>query len=288
MRRIVAVLVAGIAFAPARAQQRPPREVPYEFAAALLGNDPSPKAAHHAPQMYVGTLAPPLRGVPTPRGTHIVGSLVWTASSVAFFQTAAPPDSVRARYAEALQAAGWQPPPPLPPPTNGGFRDAASAPSLETFCRDSLTLNVRYLPTDDGGTRVRVQQPAPGNASPCRPSAPTVFAYSHQPRFPLLLTPAAVTDASIDSCGRARFNDGPGTGRTYRTSLSTATMLADYARQLADSGWTAGESVSGEVLVQRFTKLDSLGRTRTLTLSISTQPGAPACRQAMMYMRDPQ
>lgn len=288
MKHRLAALALCIGLAPAAAQQRPPRDVPYEFALAVLGNDPASTATHHAPEIYVGSLAPQLREIPSPRDGHVIGSVVWTSSSIAFFQAAGSPDSVRGSYAAALHAAGWQVPPPMPPPAYGGFRDAPPPPSTEAFCRDSLQLSVRYLPTDDGATRVRVQRLAARNGSPCRPVAPgAVFRGQRQPRYPLLTLPAGTFSASVDSCYRARENNGPGTGRMFRSTVPAESMLADYSRQLSDSGWVPGPSMTGEVVVQRFTRADSVGRQRSLTVSISSVPGQPTCRDAMMYLREP-
>lgn len=281
-------LLALAAFASAGAQQDRPRAVPYEFALAILGTDPAPGAVQHAPQLLVGGLAPDLRAIPAPLNGRVIGSVAWTTSSIGFYQVTAPPDSVRIAYAATLHAAGWDDPPRVPPSPEGGFRDAPHPPTLLAFCRDSAVLYLRYLPTEDGGTRVRIQRRSGVRGAPCHPR-PVQYAVAGErpPTFPLLVTPGAKPMSAMDSCFGRMGRDGPGTGHTFVSDATPAAMVANYATQLVDSGWHATPTTTGEVVMQRFTKLDSLGRERRLTVTVSSPPGFPACREAMMYLLEP-
>lgn len=265
-----------------------PDSVPYDAAAALIGAtsygaDPEVMIGGMpgwaAQRLYVPANARVL-------GSSFIGSNVTTVLSLPLANDSATMADIRAEFVRR----GWTPPPPPTFAGYGGFRPAVLANSArQSPVRATLCSSDYYLTADvrrHAGTALYVTYHLfSGQSTPCHPPArPTPAGYVPQ-SYPTLYEPDAVGDAlGSTACYPQASSSSGSTGTRFRTAMPRAQILEHFAKQLADSGWTRVRDSVPQPVSGVWTRPDSTGTPRILTLTISSPLGVSntQCQEAQM------
>lgn len=281
---MLAATLAGPLAARSVTAQAPPRgdAVPRELAEAIL-RQASGGSTRIGSELFVGELPSGLTAPLDLRGGNVVGGFTLHGQATALLATKASPEDAIADVARQLQAAGWKAAPL--PPAGKGFQEALSA-SPHLFCSGNNTITVRAFGSELGGSNVLVTQArVPSEA--CESSMASV-ARATPIELPTLVDPSVAgpmstcfpsnraSGAFVATLGGVMSN---GTSTILRTSLAPDSVLLHYARQLEDSGWVRipQNSVRGQ-----WSRPDSAGLTRTLTLTVEPTPLARGCYSVNM------
>lgn len=267
------------------AQQSDTSTVPRELAIAFARVYAAPDSTATV-EFLPGTVAPSVASdVAIPPDSRVVGSVVLGRNTYVFGTSPLAPDSVRAWYlrdygrrkwpalalvrtqASGGAAGGFRPPPPTIP---------------TTFCNGDRQLDVSAMESRDGHTNFRVRvSTAP---LPC-PMAPRGLVRAVAPSLPL----PVVYNPPNTQPGPPCFAAGASTQRTetqLMTALDPQALLQHYAKQLEASGWVPLQA-KGDVATQAWSRRDSTGIIEIATLSVTTSPTAPMCRNATLEVLTP-
>lgn len=265
-----------------------PATVPTELALALAAGGGLGTTGE--PELLVGTLPQQFTSrVTAPSGARIVGSAAAGNSVLAVFAIPTSSDSAVAQLERELRAQGWTIP-DFGMASGGGFRPAPGERTALTgmrpmLCKEGNLLSLWPVRQETMSTTIvaRLNTIAAGGPStgPCAmrmqvTSTMGVAAPVRRPPFPTLFNPPGSGDPYANS--RCRPDGGSmGTQTELRSAMTAEQILDHYGRQLQDSGWTApkeGSPIVGRV----WTRKDTLGVPRHLTLTVITSPLDALCR----------
>lgn len=269
----LAVLLLTFAALEAGAQQRD-ETVPRELVMTLLGLSESSSG----PQLLVGRLPAGFPAALAPAGARVVGSLAHRREQSAVFALPQPCPEAAAAYARTVEAAGWTRPPSfgmmmerrgfLP----AGMGASPGPPAL--FCQGGRLLTFSTFPREGGGSHLKVEvQPAHAHSS-CNPEVARRF---EGPRIefpvPALYAPEG---AELREMGMGTVSDDyQELQARLGTPMAPAELVAHYAAQLRQAGWTAGGTSAGEgVAVQTFARRDASGQGWHAVLAAVAVPGS--------------
>lgn len=212
------------------------------------------------------TMAPP--------STRILGG---TGSTLILESSSAPAEALAAMRAHLLSRGLTL---PKPKPRQGFVFGPPTAESVEgvlTICRDSATVRVRTRADWSGvGSLVHLRYNSPLAGSPCYTPKPgeipwDVRAETDDIEKPLLLAPEGASSNGGHFSGGGSSSEGEQhvtAEASVRSQLSTAEMIAHYAAQLKQAGWTVEEPMSNSMIgVLTARKTDSRGRQTIATLT---------------------
>jgi hypothetical protein len=258
MLAATAVLAAG---GPARAQND---AVPMELIRLLMA------AGHTMPDIVVGRMPTGFPEGVVPAGARVVGGASGGYGTTAVVAVAQPAREAEAALRQALATAGWTD--ANRERQQSGF--ISSSQELPTiFCRGETALNIAALPRDGGGSYLRLAQYSPQQGySPCeqeqlRPNRGN----SH---VPALVGPPG---ARVHGMGTSTsFPEGSESTRgRVTTSMTPAQLLAHYAPQLQQAGWTPSPPVAGpDAGTQTFRTRDPAGKEVFGVLAVVAFPGS--------------
>ena len=266
-----------------------PDSIPYELAVSLIGAAFGPE-----PEVMVGS-APgwAMQRLFVPTNGRVLGSAYLGTTVTTVIELPVGPDSAASEQVRSeLMRRGWTEP-PRPNFGGGGFRPAAMAsPGVQSTTRFTLC-NADYAVSGDvrrhaGVSLFLVYRLASATTGICHP--PQFQARAGTPiRLPTLYEPAGTQDARASmACYPQSVGESNGTEAFFRTPMSADQILAHFARQLADSGWTR---VRDTVTLARgeWTRPDSSGAAQRLTLTITAPQGVSdaQCHQAEMRVALP-
>ena len=237
------------------------------------------------PRVIVAALPSSLAGrLFIPPGAMLLGGAESSAGGVAIIRSSLPKDSLAAMYKREQPRRGWSRPPERRfAPTSGfapapGSSDDPSDPLI--FCAGATALFVGITPVD-GMQEISAQATGLGRGL-CDPPRPEpVEHYSGRRNYPTLINPPGTGRGPGNDC--VRWNSRGGGGSTsLSTSMPVDQIFAHYGKQLADSGWTP---VTDQQLVARYwTRRDSTGAFRELTLTARLRAETPQCVELEMEM----
>lgn len=265
-----------------------PASVPAELALALAAGGGLGMTGE--PELLVGALPQQFTSrVIAPRGARIVGGAAAGNSVLAVLAIPTSSDSAVAQLERELRAQGWTSP-DFGMNSGGGFRPApgertAMASMRPMLCKDGNLLSLWPVREQAMSTTIvaRLNTLSAGGPAtgPCAIRVQVTSTMggpgpSRRPMFPTLFNPPGSGDMYANS--RCRPEGGNmGTQTELRSAMTAEQILDHYGRQLQDSGWTApkeGSPVVGRV----WTRKDSLGVPRHLTLTVITSPLDARCR----------
>lgn len=267
--------------------RRPPETIPTELALALLSGT---FGSNGEPQLLVGEMPEWVASrLALPMGTRVVGSAFAGNVVQVVISIPIPQDSAAERLDHSLRQGGWGNPPQLGFP-GGGFRPAPSelirsaGPSRSMLCREEQMLT--YWRARDAAMSTNFVLRVSSGPSVCdRSRIQAQIASYQQAPLPTLFNPPGSGDPYANSrCGQLGSH---GTQTELRTELTPTGILEHYGRQLQDSGWTpvgGEEAIAGAM----WTRPDSLGTPRTLSLTVITSPKDARCRAVRMDVERPQ
>ena len=290
---VAAILLAGAVGAPSAAAQgvQPggqPASVPTELALALAAG--GGLGTTGTPELLVGVLPQQFTArVTAPRGARVVGGAASGNSVLAVLAIPTSSDSAMAHLERELRAQGWTAP-DFGMGSGGGFRPAPGERTAMTgmrsmLCKEGNLLSLWPVREETMSTTIvaRLNTLTAGGPAtgPCAIRVQVASAISgsapvRRPPFPTLFNPPGSGDPYANS--RCRPDGGSmGTQTELRSAMTAEEILDHYGRQLQDSGWTApkpGSPIVGRV----WTRKDSLGVPRHLTLTVITSPLDARCR----------
>ncbi len=284
-----AALLAGalLLCPPVSAAQRPAEQpdtgsVPRVLAVALLRATPVftylGGGRPVEPRLYVGTLPPnDSSRMFVPAGARILGSSVSGPFRTAVIAAAEPSDSALGIMRRGLVALGWRSiddrsTAPMP----GGFWPAPRPkPEAIELCRRGATVAVSAERTGDGGTLLTMVVVSRRlGVQVCNPSPPSI---PDDAGRPTLMIPPGADPSSVCPPGRGfSFSSAA----TVRAALSPSDLLAYFARQLRDSGWT-----SAPAAVAAWTRRDSSGTHQEVAVTVMQNTADTACFDLRMESR---
>lgn len=222
-----------------------------------------------------------------PANARILGGIDAPTTKIVVLTVPMSYEDVRVAYQREQPKLGWEPPPSFEAMRGWGFMPApGSTPDgsgLE-FCHIGQSLEIRMMPetpttshvtatVQNFGGRCNMDLRAGG-----RPPTPT--------ELPTLTNPAG-SAMNSPTCSPGPFfpSGGGGTTERLQTSLTPQQLLETFARQLSDSGWTAGETVT--TIRRSWTRPEGNGAlVRELTVTAGPMLNAPAgCREVSMQVR---
>lgn len=283
-RRVAIVCIATSAATlgaqePRRLAQ--PDSVPIDLATSLMAAG----TVGSEPQILVGSLPEWFaQRIVVPPGASILGAafqgtaVVGVASVPGTGSESLMPDLHR-----ELLSHGWKNPPVQP--YYGGFRPASMSPGGEAsriaLCQgEDQYLSVLATPHHGISTTITYRLGTYAANGPCRVQPRPAYA---PPPFPLLYNPPGSPDLrTVGSCDMS-LSGGGGSGTAFRGSMSAEDILKEYARQLADSGWTGGRS--GSIVGRTWTRPDSTGAPVHLSLTVTTPAQDTTCHEVNMQVR---
>jgi hypothetical protein len=151
------------------------------------------------------------------------------------------------------------------------------------FCGNGTWLIVTVAQSSEPGTRLRL------TADPLAGDCDGIVSVEQgnwraPPQYdpiPLrLLNPVGARPHAYDVC---RYTANPNVGQlVMETGLSADSLMAHYARQLADSSWKPTQSTG---MSRSWTRPDSAGRPVHLDLRINGRPDQPRCFELFYQIR---
>ncbi len=235
------------------------------------------------PRLVVGTLPAGLaRRLWLPPGSTILGGIESSGFGLAIIRAPMSADSLAAAFNREQPKLGWT----LPPARTGlsaGFVSASQVPNTNnngtpTFCSGGTTLTIGITPIDPMTWEIRATAMDFANAICHPPTIPRVI--PGRTDYPTLINPPATGNGFGVPCGN--FNSTGGGTTRLQTRMSATDVLAHYAKQLTDSGWTASPT---EILSRTWTRTDTSGALVELTLRTRSQPAMPDCVEVQMDVR---
>lgn len=265
----LAGLLLALAALPAAAQPRD-EMVPRELVMTLLGSSGSSSG----PQLLVGQLPADFPAALVPAGARVVGSLVRRGEQTVVFTLPQPRSETAASYRRTLESAGWTlPATEMMEPR--GFMPSrmgtAGPPSY--YCQGERVLYFSTFPREGGGSYLRLDFRS-AEHSPCsRQMAQRMVISYHDFPLPALYAPEnAEFRGGGSSSGGEDYRE---TGTRLGTSMAPAELVAHYAAQLREAGWTPAGSSAGEgVALQTFVRRDESGQSWHAVLSAVALPGS--------------
>ncbi|HEX8245855.1 MAG TPA: hypothetical protein VF541_20240 [Longimicrobium sp.] len=232
--------VALLALAPAVGAQT----VPEELVRALVANG----GADRPPAVIVVGGAPhefPADAVPEGRVLGGVGGDP-AASEVAVAVAQAPAVAVEAAVAK-LTSEGWS--------SNGGRRQRGFVgPGTNAFglvCRGTDGMTVSAAPGPNGGSYLRLSYMSAARANPCSgPAGMPRMGMGEEAPVPVLSAPPGAVALNTSN---GMMMSGADTRTRLRTPRAPSELLAHYAGQLRQAGWTPSDPVAGaDAAIQTF------------------------------------
>lgn len=277
-----ALAMSGV---PAAAQSGASDElVPRRLVEALLGGI----AGSGRPELIVGSLPPTVQAkVVIPAGAKVLGGVNLGEMAFGVLTLDGPLNAAADAFSRELLRNGWEVMDQGPDMFYGSeFIDAGAAQrrpvsgAPEIYCGRAGTLNVRYTPDGFNQTRVTVMslgdnQCAQRRDAMLRSRGPG----SREPSRPILVNPGAARNQR-GLC--PDFNMGMGgRGTELNSRMAPEEILADYAKQMSDSGWTRnGTGVSAS-----WTKTDTAGVVTEYQVTVRTAAESPMCRKVDSQLR---
>jgi hypothetical protein len=212
----------------------------------------------------------------------LLGGAESSAGGVAIIRSSLSKDSLTAMYRREQLQRGWSRPPDRRFTLTSGFAPAPGAsddPSdALVFCAGATALLIGITPVE-GMQEISAQAMGLGRGL-CDPARPEpVEAYAGRRNHPTLINPPGTGNGMGGDCVRWNSSGGGGSTR-LATSMPLDQIFAHYGKQLADSGWSP---VTDQQLVARFwTRRDSTGAFRELTLTARTRAETPTCVELEM------
>jgi hypothetical protein len=255
-----------------------------ELVLRLLTHPADPRTQN--PRLLVGQLPDALPvELPLPAESRLFGSLQRSASHAeVIFDTPLPEQEVLAFYRERLPAAGWQEDESFPGMRQGGFvhtRLGIGALSQWYQGTRGPTLHVQAFSGQGGRTDVRLNLDLSGRNSPAQRARMHRRHMMGHDFLPPLLAPAGATQMG---------GGGGGGGESYyssatlETTADLTTLIAHYAGQLEQAGWTrTDEGQSGPLAWHAWTFQDEDGEPWRAVFFMLKMPGTED--QYSLYMR---
>jgi hypothetical protein len=267
----LAGLLLTLAALPAAAQQRD-EMVPRELVMTLLGSSGSSSG----PELLVGRLPADFPAALAPAGARVVGSLSRRGEQTVVFALPQPCPEAAAAYRRTVEGAGWTGPPSSGMIEPQGFLPPAmgTAGPSSLFCQGERILHFGTFPREGGGSYLRLTFHSAIEHSPCsRQMARGPESYWREFPVPALHAPENVEFRGGGMSGAG--DDFRETGARVGTPMPPAELLAHYAAQLRQAGWTpAGTSAGEGVALQTFVRRDASGQSWHAVLSAVALPGS--------------
>jgi hypothetical protein len=261
-----------------------PDSIPLELAVALSATG----GFGAEPQILVGAMPEwVMSKISLPSSARVVGSAFIGTTVVGVVSVALPPAAAIAEAKAALLAHGWTNPPAPPAMQSGGFRSAGAAAQVATsstrltVCGDPQILSASAMTERGAATTITYRMTTTTGYSPCRlpERDPQIIRVS----MPTLINPPGATDAQATTECFPGGMGGTGSSAFLDTPLTPDALLEHYGKQLADSGWTAGDK--GSFAGRMWTRTDSAGEPVELSILVHTLAPNPKCREATMQVR---
>ena len=280
-------LSAGIVRAQGNEPLSQPKTVPIELVTALVGS--GGVSGPDEPRILVGS-APEwvMPRIVVPSGGRVLGAAFQGTTALTIINIPLAGDSVIPELRRSLLQLGWNAVPVAQRMISpGGFMPAApvlsaAAAARVTLCDGKQVLNASLVRRDVKSADVAYRISTAAAVSPCNP--PQMPNFGMRLPWPALTNPTGSIDARMTGECSATLTGSSGIGTTLRTAMSSDSVLAFYARQLADSGWKA-ESERALPIGKVFAREDSSGSPVELTLTVTTTPRNESCRDVYMQVR---
>jgi hypothetical protein len=247
--------------------------VPRELASALIAFSDYSAAR---PLIIVGRVPANHLAALVPRGASVLGGTISperrgdggrTTTILAMPET---PDSAIALLLAQFARTGWSPAPMPDYGARGGF---ALGPAMEgrqfNYCSDSSSVFGSVVEGANRSSVIRLMTTGTLRNTLCDPDG-RAFMRDRMEIIvlPTLRPPPGTTGGSMGSCGGG--GDSREANARLESSMSAATMIAHFAPQLQQQGWTLGNRVSDDNLtVLTARKTDDKGEPMFLTLTDS-------------------
>jgi hypothetical protein len=244
---------------PARGAADSPATVPSELAIALMTGFMGPSTGE--PRIAVGQLPPDFPPDLLPRldGRVLGGATMPRGSFVRHIVIIASPaaaDSALGALRATLERSGWHR--PEEPEMQGFVPTGMDRPMI--LCRDSLYIGTSVAPRPAGGSRLRLdvsQVRGETFGGPCGARRDRRFGPSRDVPVPALRAPIGASSHGQSSSGGA---DGRTLTTRLHTTLAPAALVAHYAAQLREGGWSMRPVLeSGEAAVLAGGLTDAAG-----------------------------
>ncbi|HEU0054334.1 MAG TPA: hypothetical protein VFQ39_14200 [Longimicrobium sp.] len=253
---VITFALGSLAALPALAQEAVPREL---ADALFLGESRATLLIGRAP-----------RGLDaTPEGATVLGSVVHRSSARIAYSIALPPEAAAAAFASRLAEAGLTP----PPPRDGTHLASALPPTERILCEgDTMRVSVSAMPRPAGGSWVQVARYQDGPAGTCAPAGSVERTHDEiRSMIPRLVPPPGMEPReTVEASG---WNMSTSSSFVLRSSEAPGAILAHFARQMRDAGWTAAEvAATASVAAQSYEITRPDGQRWFATLSITALP----------------
>jgi hypothetical protein len=212
-----------------------------------------------------------------PSNVTVLGSAFMGSSVVGILSTSDAPEVIIGAMKADLLKQGWEAPPAQP--SYGGFRPSGAvmmyggSPTSFTLCEDGQTITAGAVRRRGTRTEITVRIMSAGY-SQCSQRTQAQMSRNY---MPILYNPPS---AMMTSC-LANYSSS-GTNTQLMTTMSQASLLDHYAKQLTDSGWHA---MPGQTIGRTWSKTDSAGAPLELTLSARTSGRDSTCQDVSMQVR---
>ncbi|HEU4995478.1 MAG TPA: hypothetical protein VFT29_11700 [Gemmatimonadaceae bacterium] len=281
-------ITAGKVAAQEREPLKQPASIPVELAVALATSGGG-YGTSSEPQILVGELPEWVSArVPVPAGARIVGSAFAGSVVVGVVNVPSSSDTLLLEFESDLKRRGWSSPPRMEY-MGGGFRPALASSNASgsrraaSLCRDSQYLVAWISRRQATSSTVVFRLMATLASSPCSPPARP----REMPRspYPTLFNPeGAEAYGQNRSCSQRGGTSG--TMTELNTSMSPQDILGHYGKQLQDSGW-APAITAPPISGLTWTRKDSTGAMRLLSLTVVSSPTDANCRTVRLDVTDP-
>lgn len=258
-----------------------PRELAIAFARVYAAAD-STAAIEFLPASIAPSIA---SDVAIPPDSRVVGTVVLGRNTYVFGTSPLAPDSVRAWYSRDYGRRNWPALSLVRTQASGGAAGGFRPPPPKvptTFCNGDREFDVTATESPGGHTNFRVRVST--GALPCSmvPRGPV------RPPAPSLPLPVVYNPPNTQP-GPQCFAAGSSTQRTQTqlmTSVDPEALLQHYGKQLEASGWVPLQA-QGAIATRAWSRRDSAGTSEIATLSVSSSPTAPMCRNASLEVFTP-
>jgi hypothetical protein len=283
------LMVAAVNVQLAQAQQgrTVSDSLPREFVEALLRTSMGFFPGNGSKFVLGSVPAPLARYLFVPRNARVLGGIESPMTTVAVLSVPMSYDDVRITYQREQPKLGWEPPPSFEAMRGWGFMPAPGTMSggsgLE-FCHigQSLDISVNSAAGDTSVVTATVR----GYGGRCSMDVRAGGRPPSAAQLPTLTNPpGSAMNPQTCTPGPFMTTGAGGTAERLQTSLTPQQLLDSFARQLSDSGWTAGETVT--TIRRVWTRPDSVtGLVRELTVSVGPLVNSPAgCHDVSMQIR---
>lgn len=247
--------------------------VPRELVVAIIGGS---RMTGPVPELFVGRLPDgfPAELLP-PKPLDILGGVRYPAqmpfgtrtTTIAVIRS--NPDSALAAMHTAWVRSGWQHPYSGNPAMGGFITSPVTRPNL-FYCTDSAFLTASTTPRAAGGSYVRVDLTTGQRSTPCSPQPVRPLPQYPDIRMPTLVAPLGVKLSDNASSGSGWAREA---STILETDMSPAELVAHYANQLTEQGWTlSAPATTSNAVLQTAEKKDSKGGAQLGILSAYTMP----------------